>query len=114
MAESKLESLVQRLEAAVARSEALAAGAGQSASSGPSGPKMSKLAREYVAAVSPALDTLKARTADLDNSYVTELVSMLSQLAVKQVSVINLMAAYKKPADVQFLVSDVTAFSEAG
>ena len=113
MVESKLESLVQRLEAAVARQEALAAG-GAGPSSGPSGPKMSKLAREYVAAVSPALDTLKARTADLDNSYVTELVSMLSQLAVKQVSVINLMAAYKKPADVQFLVSDVTAFSEAG
>ena len=115
MVEAKLESLVQRLEAAVIRQEALAAGGGSSQPAAQaSGPKMCQLAKDYVAAVSPALDALKAKTAELDNSYVTELVGNISQLAVMQVSVLNLMATFRRPADVQFLITASQQAAQAG
>ena len=109
MVESKLESLVQRLEAAVARQEALAAGVGVAggAPAASAGVKMCKLAREYVAEVSPALDDLKAKSGDLGNKYVDELVATLTQIVVMQVPVLNTMAQYKKPEDVQFMIAAV-------
>ena len=107
MVESKLESLVQRLEAAVARQEALAAAGGGGAPAASAGVKMCKLAREYVAEVSPALDDLKAKSGDLGNKYVDELVATLTQIVVMQVPVLNTMAQYKKPEDVQFLIAAV-------
>ena len=70
MVEAKLESLVQRLEAAVAKQEAMAGGAGPaSASTGGSGG--CPLAKQFATAVTCHIDWIKAKTAALENSYVT-------------------------------------------
>jgi len=66
MVEAKLESLVQRLEAAVARQESLAGGAG-AASGGAGGTGGCPLAKQYAAAVKPLIDDLKAKTAAAEN-----------------------------------------------
>ena len=75
---------------------------------------MCKLAREYVAEVSPALDDLKAKTGDLGNKYVDELVATMSQIVVMQVVVLNTMAQFKKPEDVQFLLTAAQTAYAAG
>ena len=68
MVEAKLEQLVQRLEAAVSRQEAMAGGAGGAgAASGGGGPGGSPLAKQYAAAVTSHIDTLKAKTTACGN-----------------------------------------------
>lgn len=67
MVESKLESLVQRLEAAVARQEALAGGAGAASAGSAGGAGGCPLAKQYAAAVKPLIDDLKAKTAAAEN-----------------------------------------------
>ena len=71
MVEARLESLVQRLEVAVARAEGLSGGqssGGQSSSGGSGG---CALAKSYVTAIAPLMDAVKATTAELGNQYVT-------------------------------------------
>ena len=63
---STLEALVKRLEAAVARQEALAAAGGQGAA-GPTGPGACALAMSWKAAVESQIEDLRAKTAAVEN-----------------------------------------------
>ena len=69
MVEARLESLVQRLEAAVAKQESLAGGAGPTggAARGGSGTGGCALAKQYATAVTPLIADLRAKTTDLGN-----------------------------------------------
>lgn len=58
MVEAKLEQLVQRLEAAVAKQEAMSAG-GAGAASGGGGAGGSPLAKQYASAVTSHIDVLR-------------------------------------------------------
>ena len=79
---SALEALVKRLEVAVARQEALAAG-GQGAA-GPSGPGACALALSWKATFEPQIEDLRAKTTALDNTYVTDLTTRFIQLVIMQ------------------------------
>ena len=117
MVESRLESLVQRLEAAVVRAEGLSGGAsgaaGAQASAGGGGGGCA-LAKAFATAVSPAIAELKAKTAALGNQYVTDMTATFLQLVHSQGQTLTTMAKFKKPADVQFLFSLLRAAGEAG
>ena len=72
MVESKLQSLVERLEKAVERSEALSVGGGGGgAPSGGSGGSVPKVARDYAKAMEPKIAAVKAAAAALGNAYIT-------------------------------------------
>ena len=72
MVEARLESLVQRLEVAVARAEGLSGGQSSGGGQAPSGGSGGcALAKSYVTAVTPLMDAVKAKTAELGNQYVT-------------------------------------------
>ena len=118
MVESRLESLVQRLEAAVVRAEGLSGGAGGAggaqASAGGGGGSGCALAKAFATAVSPAIAELKAKTAALGNQYVTDMTATFLQLVHSQGQTLTTMAKFKKPADVQFLFSLLRASGEAG
>ena len=72
MVEAKLEQLVNRLEKAVERQEAIASSGG-GATGGSSGATVSipKVIRDYVKAMEPKIADMRAKTADLGNAYVT-------------------------------------------
>lgn len=70
MVEAKLESLVQRLEAAVAKQEALAGGASSPAQAATTGG--CPLAKQFASAVTQHIETVRAKTATLANEYVTD------------------------------------------
>ena len=66
MVEAKLETLVSRLEAAVAKQEALAGGArpAQTATGGTGG---CALAKQYASAVTSHIETVRAKTVAVGN-----------------------------------------------
>ena len=59
MVEAKLQSLVERLEKAVERSEALAAGGGSRGAT--KAGEVPKLAKEYAESVTPKIEALQAK-----------------------------------------------------
>lgn len=65
MVESKLESLIQRLESAVARQEALIGGHSSTASAVPAKASESKNAKEFVALILPKIKAVKDAAAAL-------------------------------------------------
>ena len=65
----RLEALIQRLENAVARQEALAGGASPAKAAGP---VQNKLAKEFIAEVQPKVAALRERTANLGIAQVTK------------------------------------------
>ena len=113
MVETKLEQLVQRLEAAVARQEALAGGGASSASAN-SGGGGCPLAKQYAAAVKSQIGAVREKTAACGNQYVTDMTTTFIQLVIMQAQVLNTMARFSKPADVQFLFAPLRASYEAG
>ena len=83
MVEAKLEQLVQRLEAAVAKQEALAGGAGGAgAAAAGGGAGGCPLAKQYAAAVTSHIDALRAKTTACDNTYVTEMTGTFIKLVI--------------------------------
>ena len=70
MVESKLQTLVERLEKAVERAEANAAGGGGGAPAQAAGP-IPKVAREYAKAMEPKIAAVREATAQLGNAYIT-------------------------------------------
>ncbi len=91
MVEAKLEALVNRLEAAVARLEGAGGGAGAAATGGaPS----SALAQTFAKATKAHVTELLAKTADCGNEYVTTMTGTYVRLIYSQAQVLNTMARF--------------------
>ena len=104
MVEAKLEQLVQRLEAAVSRQEALGAGGsagGSAAASKPAGP-VGALAGELLALTGPLLEEVKAKAAAIGNASVTQGTDFYIEAMKLQGALLTTMAKFRKPADISF------------
>ena len=103
----KLEALVNRLEAAVARQEALAAGGGAGGAAGGSSTGGCALAKQYAGAVKSLIDALRAKTTELGNQYVTDLTERYVQLVIMQGQTLTTMSRFQKPDNIQFLFKPI-------
>jgi len=99
MVDTKLQSLVERLEKAVERAEANAAGGGGGAPAGGSVGAVPKLVREYIAAMEPKIAASKAAAATLGNSYITNATNDFCEILVQQAVWMVAKGKFTKPSE---------------
>jgi len=116
MVEARLEALVQRLEAAVSRQEALMnqGGPAPQQRAGNSSVGGCPLAKSFAAAVKGHVEAVRTKTAALGNDYVTEMTTNFVQLVIMQGQTLTTMARFQKPGDTQFLLAPLQAAFATG